>query len=205
MKKRMVINKKKLTLVGILLGFFLMASFVIAAAVDTGIGVSSPYWGPENPLKVYPGESAIVTMTLGSAPGASDTYFKAEVTEDGDGIASLNQPKLTYFVKGGTQVPVPIIINVPSNAVIGTSSKINIMFTEVSPDKATSEGAVQVNGGVSNGFPVEVVTQEESTVIIAPTVAAQDVKGQGNTILIWGIIILIIIILYIVLRKARKK
>lgn len=200
----MVINKKNVNRIGVLIGFFLMASFAIAAAVDTGIGVSSPYWGPENPLKVYPGESAIVTMTLGSAPGASDTYFVAEITENGNGIATLNQPGLTYFVKGGTKVEVPILINVPTDAVLGTSSKVNIMFTEASPDKPSDRGSVQISGGVSNGFPVEIVTKEQSTQILVPTVAPPSVEGKGNNVLVWGIIILAIIILYMVFRKMKK-
>jgi len=180
-----------------------MASFVIAAAVDTGIGVSSPYWGPENPLKVYPGESAIVTMTLGSAPGASDTYFKAEVTEDGDGIASLNQPKLTYFVKGGTQVPVPIIINVPSSASIGSKSKVNIMFTEVSPDnKYTSGGSIQLNGAVSNGFPVEVVKREQSTFYNPELVEVVEKESNASN---WIILILALVIIYLATASSRKK
>ena len=86
----------------------LITSFAIA---EGGIGVARPYW-EGYPLKMFPGEEPIVNLNLQLEADAEDSFFIAEVIEDGKGIATFDQPDLRYKVESGgnTDVPVNIII-----------------------------------------------------------------------------------------------
>jgi len=151
-KMRKRINKKLGMIVGIAGLLIMLISF------SSAFGVSTSYWD-ENPLKIAPGESKIVKLGLQNKVGDEDITFKAKLTNDGEGIATIVDENLDYFVPLGESNEVTIQIEVPEDANKGITHTITISFTQVSSGEG---GMVRLAGGVVSKFPVEIVGEEES-------------------------------------------
>lgn len=102
----------------------LVLVLTMAISLVSAFGASTPYWD-ENPLKLAPGESTVMELTLQNMMGdGSDMVFKAEITDDGDGIATLVNLDTLYSVPFGTEdVKVPIRVTVPEEITQGEREK----------------------------------------------------------------------------------
>ena len=191
-----MINNKKTMMIGITLGLvLLMASFAIAAG---GIGVARPYW-EGYPLKMFPGEEATVNLNLQVTADAEDSFFIAEVIEDGEGIATFDQPDLKYEVKSGSNTDVPVTIKVPEDIEFGEVREIRVMFTQIIEEEEGG-GMLQLAQGVEISFPVEIVIEGQNTFY------GKEPATEGISTLIWRIAILLgLIVLYFIFRNLKKK
>jgi len=188
--------KKEISLASIFL------AFMLSVGMASAFGVATPYWD-DNPLRMYPGESAEVTLNLQNMVGSEDVTLSAEFTKDGNGIATF-VGGLEYLVPfGRDDVPVLISIDVPETDTVGGTRYIELAFSQVSTDNG---GMVSVVGGFNTKFPVYVVAEEESTFYLAPPVEEEsgEEKDRGVWYLVGAIVIIIIVILWILLRRRRK-
>ncbi len=179
-------NKKFRIIIGII-GLLVMTSFISA------FGVANSYWD-DRPLKIAPGESKIVLMGLQNMVGDEDMTFKANLIDDGGGIASLVDKDLEYSVPLGTEIDVPIQIEIPEDTEIGGRKKIVVSFTQIS---VGGGGMVSLIGGVVSNFPVEVVVEEESELYVPETK-----KGLS---VFWIVIFSVVVALIILLIAKREK
>lgn len=192
MEKR--INKKTGIITGTI-GLLVMTLFFVSA-----FGVSTSYWG-DNPLKLAPGESKVVTLGMQNKVGTEDMTFRAELSSDGDGIATFVDENLDYFVPLGGGASVPIKIEVPEDFGIPGVHQIIISFTQIS---SGGGGMVSLAGGIISKFPVEIVGVEESELYEPPAPKKELFTVNFLIILIALISIVIIIIVFLNIRKKEK-
>ena len=176
--------------------FLVLTLFLLPNVIATdGIGVASPYWN-ENPLKMHPGETATVNMNLQITAGSPDAYFKAEISNDGKGIATLNDRDLIYKVKSGEKVDVPIKITIPEDTAFGETRMIQIVFSQV---EQGGEGMLILQTAVEGKFPVQIVVQEETTFYNQP-------EEEESTMWYWiiGSLIVVVVIFFLVRKKIKE-
>ena len=102
----MVKNKKAV------IGFVFLA--VILLPLISSSGVATPYWD-ENPLKMAPGESATVTLSLQNMVGGEDINVEIDLIK-GSEIARLVDNKQIYTVPFGRKdIPINIELKIPEN------------------------------------------------------------------------------------------
>ena len=197
MKKRG--NKKNIVFLAVLLSLFLFTTLAGA------FGVSTPYWN-DNPLKMAPGESTIVNLTLQNMVGDDDVTLKAEITNNGQGIASLVNPNEVYLVPlGSDNVNVQVRVTIPEDYAIGGVRKVEISFLEVSGE---GSGMVSVSGGFTNNFPVNVVVPEESVLYSPPAepiTPETPATSSSNKFLIILIILIILLVAAVVAYILKKR
>jgi hypothetical protein len=184
----------------ILAGMFLLSLSFVSA-----FGVSTPYWD-ENPLKLAPGESMDVELVLQNMAGAeNDATLRAEMTDDGRGVASLIDDNLDYFVPfGSDDVPMRVRVIVPMDIAEGGVRDVEISFTQVSSEDA---GMVSVSGGFTTKFPVFVVGPDESVLFVPePEPEAEvEVPAKKSLTWVWGIIaILVLVSAWFAWKKFKK-
>jgi len=182
-----MINKKLGMIAGVAGLLIIMISLINA------FGVSTAYWD-ENPLKIAPGESKIVVLGLQNKVGNEDVILKAELTNDGEGIATLVDENLDYFVPLGGSNSVTIQIEVPEDADRGITHEITVSFTQVASGEG---GMVRLAGGIVSNFPVEIVGEEESE-LYNPEVK----KGLSG---FWMIVIALVAAALIIFAIAKRK
>jgi hypothetical protein len=177
-------NKTQTTILAGILLVITLLSLINAS------GVSSPYW-TENPLKLNPGETRVINLTLQNMVGNQDVTFQAKLSSEENIATLLNaNSEAKYLVPfGNKDVPVTIQIQVPSNAKVGKEYKINLLLNEVSSDQG---GMLHVTSSVSTSFPVEVIGKT---------------GGLMPSYLAWLLVgaILLVIIAIICFRKKNKK
>jgi len=177
-------NKTILTMTSITLTVLLI-SLVCAA------GVSSPYW-KGNPLKISPGQTKVVELTLQNMVGTDDIRMTVEIKQ-GQNIASLE--KNEYLAEIGTKdTEVPVKITIPEDAQIGTTQTIVVGFKSITE---STEGTVTFGTAMDTTFDVEITSEAEPEEAELP-----ELNLQWTIIAIVGIIILLIIITFLV--KKRK-
>ena len=178
-------------------GLLVMMSLFVSA-----FGASTAYWD-ERPLKLATGESKTVSLGLQNAGGATENItLRAELTNDGGGIATMVDENLDYFVPVGGGAGVPIRIEVPQDAEIGITYQITVSFTQISAGQGGE--MVTLAGGIVSKFPVEIVSYEES-VKRTETLPAQ--IAPSTPILTWVIIVLgivILVIVYLIFKNMKK-
>ncbi len=182
-----MINKKFGIVVGVAGLLIMMVSLVNA------FGVSTAYWD-DNPLKIAPGESKIVVLGLQNKVGTEDVTLKAKLTSDGEGIATLTDANLEYFVPLGGGNSVTIQIEVPEDADKGITHTITVSFTQVASGEG---GMVRLTGGIVSKFPVEIVGEEESELY--------DPEAKKGLSGFWMIVIALVAVLIIFSIAKRRK
>lgn len=187
-KMREKMNKKLGMIVGVAGLLIMMISLVNA------FGVSTPYWD-ENPLKIAPGESKTVVLGLQNKVGTEDVTLTANITNDGEGIATLIDENLDYFVPLGGGNSVTIQIEVPEDTNKGITHKITVSFSQVSSGEG---GMVRLAGGVVSKFPVEVVGEEESELY-------NPEAKKGLSVGFWIILITLVVVALIIFAITKRK
>ena len=183
---RKSINKKLGMIVGVAGLLIMMISLVNA------FGVSTAYWD-DNPLKIAPGESKIVVLGLQNGVGTEDVTLKAKLTSDGEGIATIVDENLDYFIPLGGSNSVTILIEVPEDAKMGIIHKIIVSFTQIASGEG---GMVRLAGGIVSDFPVEIVGEKESELY-----EPGEEKGFSS---FWMIVIALIAVLIIFVIAKRR-
>ncbi|KKK94889.1 hypothetical protein LCGC14_2678300 [marine sediment metagenome] len=152
-------NKK----IGMIVGA--VGLLVMMGLFASAFGASTSYWD-DRPLKLAPGESKTVSLGLQNGGGGTeDITLRAELTNDGGGIATMVDEDLNYFVPVGRGAAVPVRIEVPEDAETGITHTITVSFTQVASGEG---GMVRLTGGIVSKFPVEVVGEKESELYICP-------------------------------------
>ncbi len=188
MKK--IINKRLGMVVGVV-SLLVMSLFFVSA-----FGVSTSYWDG-NPLKLAPGESMIVTLGLQNGVGSENVTLRANLTSDGDGIATFVDENLDYFVPLGGGAGVPVKIEIPEDENIPSTHQITILFMQVS---SGGEGMVSVAGGFTAKFPVEIVVEGESELYVPKPKRDFWNKKTFN----WAVLIILTAIVLFVLKRKGK-
>jgi len=183
-------NKKIGIIFSAIIGVSLLSSFIMA------FGVAIPYWdSPEwRPLKLAPGESTIVELTLQNT-GEKDMIVEATIT--GQGIAEIQDSEERYSVPSGEiNEKVQIKVAIPKDAKVGETYKIYTTFKEVSEGEG---GMIAMTGAFTVNFPVEVVGKQESSLFN---------PSEKKSIFPWiilGTLVLGLIIIAIVKNKKKQK
>ena len=194
MKKR--INKK----LGIVLGVF--GLFITMIFLVSAFGISTPYWD-DNPLKLAPGESKIVSLGLQNNVGTEDVTLRAVLTNDAGGIATIIDENLDYFVPLGGSAVVSIKVEVPEDAEnTDPLREVALDFTQIGVEG--SGGPVTLAGGFTTKFPVRIVGFTESELYVEPTPTPPEEKGFAANFLITLIILIAVVIAIIVFLNVRK-
>jgi hypothetical protein len=178
---------------GIVMGILilLVITLILSLSLITAAGVGRPYWN-DNPLKLAPGESKIVQLTLQNT-GPENMTFKATITSD---IAILDDKNDEYFVPSGEiDKQVNIKVEVPEDAEIGTIYRIISSFTQISSGEG---GMIMMAGAFTINFPVEVVGEEESE-----QYGQQQPQGIPTSTII--IVVLAIVIIAIIIYTSKKQ
>ena len=189
-----IMNKK----FGILIG--VAGLLIIMISLVNAFGVSTSYWG-DNPLKIAPGESKIVVLGLQNKVGTEDMTLKANLTNDGEGIATLVDENLEYLVPIGGGNEVTIQIKVPEDADKGITHTITVSFTQIAPEG--EGGMVRLTGGIVSKFPVEIVGEKESE-LYNPE-AKKGLSGFWMFIIVIAVIVIVLTVLAIAKRRKIKK
>ncbi len=168
--------------------FFIMGGFVSAS------GIATPYHD-DRPLRMAAGETKVVTLVLQNNVGTEDLSFSVELTK-GREVASLLGGEQIYSVPlGVVDVPVEVEVSLPEGAEIGQVYKVELTLKEISP----GQGFVQLAVGFVTGFPVEVVSFDNSAVRNDPIT-----PGFPWAILIIVVLLAIIILVFLLKHKPRK-
>jgi hypothetical protein len=183
--------KQKFSRNKILVSLVLIIFFV---QIITASGVSRPYWD-DHPLKLAPGESKTIQLTLQNTDD-EDMTFKTTINSE---IAELDDKSDEYLVPSGkTDQKVNVKIEIPKNAEIGTEYKVRFTFKEIASGEG---GMISMTSAFSMDVPVEVVSYDESALRSEKT---QEKEFGWNYIII-GVIAVLILIGIINNIKKRKK
>ena len=194
-KMKKTINKK----LGIAFGTF--GLFIMMAFIVSAFGISTPYWD-DNPLKLAPGESKIVTLGLQNNVGDIDVTLKAVLTNDAGGIATIIDESLEYFVPLGGSAVVSIKVEIAEDAVnTDPLREIALSFTQIGVE---GKGVVTLAGGFTSKFPVEIVGFEESELYVEPVPKEKLFSANFLIILIILIAVVSAVIVFLNMRRNKK-
>ncbi|MEM3075125.1 MAG: hypothetical protein QXX55_00690 [Candidatus Pacearchaeota archaeon] len=192
MKKIKGINSKAYLLTFFLIGTILIINLISAA------GVATPYWR-ENPLRLAPGESTIITLSLQNMVGGEDIRFKIDLSSTSN-VVSLVDQKSEYFVPfGENNVPVKLKINLPENAPIGEIYSVQISFQQISSGEG---GMIKIASGISTEIPILVVEKNQS---VLREIGEQKTTGNNKVIILIVIIVILVAVLFFIKNKKYKK
>ena len=178
---------------GILSTAFILV--ILMSSLTMAFGIAIPYWdSPEwYPLKLAPGESKIVELTLQNT-GEEDMMVQASIESE---IAILDDEKTEYFIPSGEiNEIVSIKVEVPKDVEVGTRYKIYSSFHQISTGE---EGMIAMTGAFTVNFPVEVVGEQESDLF--------DPLSKQKPILPWivlGALLIGMIVIAIVKNKKKR-
>ncbi len=132
---------------------FLGVSFVSAFSVAT-------IYSDGYPLRMHPGDVKETFFLLRNViEGDSDVAIKSELTK-GSEIAKLIDGPKSYDVLFGEEAEVPVRIEIPKDAEIGTNYKVSAVFKPYS--KESNLGNIQFVVNIGKSFPVLVVAERET-------------------------------------------
>ena len=175
----------------------LLATLMVATPVYA-FGISTPYWGPDYPLRLEPGQSTEFVLTLQNMADVEPVALKVEWI-DNAGIAQFTNPRTTVTVPSGRDdITVPIRVGIPQDAPVGTTYNLHVMFTSVSEAEG---GTVALATGVEKIIPVEVVAEAPEEQAPAPAKEA----GMSTTTAVMLAIIVIILLAILFFGKKKKK
>ena len=182
-------------LLSIFLVLIMLSSFVLAYGVVVGAPVGRP-------LQVFPGESGETYIKIqNTGPDVeNDITVDVSLLDDG-GVASINQNRIE--VKAGEQVEVPVIVNVPADAAIGTEYLIRYKIDPV-PSAEGVEGTITFGIGYEGELSALVVEKPaEPEPVVEEEILQQTAK---TSMWVWiGLIVLIIIIVLLIVKTIKKK
>jgi len=183
--------KKEMNFKGTRVLILLAITLTLSLSLITAAGVARPYWD-DNPLKLAPGESKIVELTLQNTDPENMT-LKATITSD---IATLDDKNDEYFVPSGEiDKLVNIKVEVPEDAEIGIIYKVIASFQQISSGEG---GMIRMAGAFTINFPVEIVGEEESEQYGQPE------EGLSIFWIISIILVLAVMVLALSIRRRRK-
>jgi len=143
-----------------------------------------------------PGETKTVNFNLQNMIGEDDISFKVEI-KNGSDIATLEKDE--YLVKAKTyDTLAPLTITIPQDAQEG-SRAVDVYFRT-----GAAAGGGTVSMGTGMRMPINVVIEKEKPVP-SPEAEKSLPSVKKNLIFIAiGVIVLLIIVVYLVLRKRNK-
>lgn len=152
------------------------------------MGISSPYWTPDAPLRLAQGETKIVNLNLQNLQGDGNAVtVSAEIKEGGDFVFLKKE---TYTARFGTSdTMIPLTVKMPSEAVVGSARPIQIEFKTIT----SGEGGMVKMG---TGYTVE---------FNLITTAKQVQLAPANNNWIWFAVLGVIVILVVVWYFARQR
>jgi hypothetical protein len=170
-----------------------MIMFVLLMGSASAFGVSSPYWEPDEPFTISPGESRDAILTLQNMAGTNDITVRATIT-DGEEVASLAIDE--YTVEGGSKdTEVAVRITIPEDVLFAAEYKVTVSFQTVTDG---ASGGIALGTGMDIAFPVRV---------IAPT-PSPEVEGPFDKNTVWlviGLIVIVLIVWYVLRKEKHKK
>ncbi len=140
--------------------------------------------------------SGVTLMNLGQ--GAKDVTVEIVVEEGGEYISFPDG--LIYDVSAGTMLPVKINANIPSNAKIGDSFPVTIVFRPINGGGVTGEGTVSLAFGYRVSFNVNVIGAEGESELTKPTNEA----GINVWWYVLAVIVIILIVWWWIMKKGKK-
>ena len=191
---------KKNEVVFRLAGRLILLVFILTLSVSfiNAAGVARPYWN-DNPLKLAPGESKIVKLSLQNMPPGEDMIFRATLIS-GSEIATIIDESTEYSVPlGSRDVPVNIEVKIPENVELQSQYEISISFQQIASGEG---GMIRLATGFTTKFPVEIVGFEESEKRTEEPVI-QPAKSAFTPIM-WIIIAIAVIIAVFLIRKRQQ-
>lgn len=178
--------------------YFLFGIIVAVMIIKTvsAFGVASVY-SSTNPLKMYPGETKIIPLTLGTTSAEGDLTIKAEMLDNAE-IASFVDNNLIYKVNVGQEIPVNVKIVAGNDVLIGEEKIISIKFYDITP----SAGGGMIALGNAQTTTLKVFVVEKPSVI-------EETPATTEVSLIWGILGIIAVVAIIAViwfvAKSRKE
>jgi hypothetical protein len=137
----------------------ILAAFVVVFLMGevSGFGVATLY-SDSYPLRMQPGQSKETFFLLSNVvEGDSDVVINSDLI-DGDEVASLVNANNRYSVPFGVELEVPVVVQIPENAVPGTEYRVRAMFKPVPTEV---EGVnIQFLVNIGKSFPVVVISDE---------------------------------------------
>ncbi len=164
------------------------------------------FYRKENPLSLQPGQTREVTYLLQNMVGDEDFTLQAEL-EQPNPYVTFKDKVPVYKVPAKTKdIPVTIIIAVPSDAKIGTVMPVTVAFKTL---KKEGEQQVALGVGITKTFDLIISTEssQEHKETIAPTIATPQkspvelLKKPATPALI---VLIIVVIVWLLLRRSRK-
>ena len=151
-------------------------------------GVGSPYW-EGFPLTMYPGETQIIDLNLQNKAGATEDVTASVEIIEGTEIATLDENE--YLVEAGGATNVPLKIKIPSDAELGAVYKIKVSTKTITPG---TTGGVSMGVGMTTNFEVIIGEKPEG-----------ETTNAWTWYLIAGIVLLAIVIIFFLVKKAKRK
>ena len=204
MEKNKIINKRLIS------GLLCVLSFLIMLiSFTSSFGISSHYWN-DNPLKLAPGESALVDFGLQNMVGGEDVTLDASLSSDEGIKVELSDGNSVYPVPFGTKdKKILLNISVPEGAEVGKVHEVALSLKQISTEEG---GMLRVTGEVTSTIPVQIVEPKDSAKRIeeqkADEEAAKNSAASKNNLLIYlfpAIAIVAVLIIFLIVRKKNLK
>ncbi len=173
----------------------ILSAFILVLSISliTAAGIARPYWD-DNPLKLAPGESKIVQLTLQNTD-PEDMSLAATIESE---IATLKDKSNEYSVPSGEiNKKVNIDVEVPEDAKVGTIYKVVASFKQIASGEG---GMIRMTGAFTSNFPVEVVGEQESELYTLS-------EKKPIELWVWALIIILVagIAMAVIKKKQKKK
>ena len=148
----------------------------------------------DHPLQLSPGETREVIFNVQNMPGPENITVTPSV---GQGIEILEIDSTKIFVPVGSSVEIKATVNIPIDAEIGDTYPVQITFTTAIESEA---GGFGFGSSIGRNFDVIIVPTAEERAKLAE----QKPMASWIIYLIAGIVILIILIIWLILRKRKE-
>ena len=178
----------------------IMSLLILILAVNANaFGVSSPYWD-ERPLYVQPGEVKEFNYLLQNMVGNKDITIKTELEPGSEEIMELLSQNSVYQIPFGVNdIPVPVKINVPSDANTGKEWQVGVRFTTLAV--STENQPVAIGTAYSKGFKVIVGEPQ----VEAPKEPTATTKSETtNQIISFAISLIVLLALWLIITRIKK-
>ena len=176
--------------------FSLVIFGILFFSLVSAFGVTNAHYRG-NPFGVAPGETRSFNLLLQNMIGDEDVAVRAVLSSNAGGI--IETPNRDYSVPSQTKdIPVPITVTMPADAVPGTMYSGSVSFTTITSGDA-GNGQVAMGTGIDVSFEI----------IVAPT-PTEEVQTSPATsgYLYWvvgSVIIAIFVVVGIVMIRRRRK